>query len=80
MRRLSQAPKWLVGGLIAAILLTGLLAPSPWGPIAMSLVTLFLVWLLLLAWPVLDTQRRAVRTVVALGAAAMVFFRATGRL
>lgn len=80
MVKLTGAPKWLVGAVTAAFLLAGLLAPAPWGTLAMAVVTLFVVWLLTLAWPKLDTQGRAVRGFVALGAAAIVVARATGTL
>ena len=60
--RLARAPSWLVGLIPAVLLLGGLLAPLPWGPVLLGVVTLFLAWLLVLAWPSLDVPARAVRT------------------
>ena len=71
--RLTRAPRWLVGLVPAAVLLGGLLAPLPWGPLLLGVVALFLGWLLVLAWPALDARGRAVRTAVVgltIGAAA----------
>jgi Family of unknown function (DUF6703) len=62
--RLTRAPRWLVGLVPAVVLLGGLIAPVPWGPLLLGLVTLFLGWLLVLAWPALDTGGKALRTAV----------------
>lgn len=78
--RLTRAPKLLVFAVTVAVLLAGLFAPNPWGTIAMAIVTLFVLWLWVLAWPKLDTQGRVVRGLVTVAAATVVFFRATGSL
>jgi hypothetical protein len=59
--RLTRAPRWLVGLVPAVVLLTGLMAPVPWGPLLLGLVALFLGWLLVLAWPALDAGGKAIR-------------------
>ena len=58
---LTRIPRWVLGLTAAAVLLGGLLAPLPWGPLLLGLVALFLVWLLVLAWPALDGRGRASR-------------------
>jgi hypothetical protein len=77
--RLARAPRWLVGLIPAVVLLGGLLAPMPWGPLLLALVTLFLAWLLILAWPALDASGRAVRAVVVALTLAATIGRAFGR-
>lgn len=74
--RLTAAPKWLLGAGTAAILLGGLLAPSPWGPALLALVTLFLAWLLVLAWPRLQPGPRVARAGVVGALGALVVARA----
>jgi VIT1/CCC1 family predicted Fe2+/Mn2+ transporter len=70
--RLHRAPRWLVGALPGVVLLAGLLAPAPWGPALLGLVTLFLGWLLALSWPRLEVRSRALRTLVVVILAAFV--------
>jgi hypothetical protein len=74
LARIATAPKWLVGLAAGAVLLGGLLAPSPWGPLLLLVVAAFLGWLVLLSWPALDTRGRLIRLVtlgLVLGAAAV---------
>lgn len=78
--RLSGLPKWLLGILTGGLLLGGLLAPSPWGPAMLGLVTVFLLWLLVLAWPRLSGSARLTRAVVVAALAAAVAARAAGVL
>lgn len=77
---LHTAPRWLVGAVPGVLLLAGLLAPAPWGAILLGLVTLFIVWLLALSWPRLETSARLVRTIVALILAGAVAASALGWL
>jgi hypothetical protein len=77
--RLARAPRWLVGLVPAVLLLGGLVAPVPWGPLLLGLVTLFLTWLLVLAWPALDAGGRAVRAVVVALTLAATIGRAFGK-
>lgn len=78
--RLTGLPKWLLAVLTAGFLLGGLLAPPPWGPIMLGVVTVFLLWLLLLAWPRLTPSARLTRAVVVALLAGAVAARATGVL
>lgn len=78
--RLTRMPKWLLGVLIGGLLIAGLMAPVPSGPVAMGIVALFLTWLLVLAWPKLDTGGRFVRGAVAAASIALVVARSTGAL
>lgn len=78
LRTLTRAPKWLVGLVSAALLLGGLLAPAPWGPLLLGVVAAFLVWLLVLAWPRLERPARVVRVVVVVLLVAFVIARAAG--
>jgi hypothetical protein len=78
--RLHRAPRWLVGALPGVLLLAGLLAPAPVGPVILGVVTLFLGWLLALSWPRLAARPRLLRTVIVLLLAAFVVARATGTL
>lgn len=78
LARLTSLPRWLVGLVPAAVLLGGLLAPLPWGPVLLGLVTLFLFWLLVLSWPRIDGRSRAVRTLVVLLLAAATAARGAG--
>lgn len=77
---LHAAPRWLVGAIPGVLLLAGLLAPAPWGPILLALVTLFIAWLLALSWPRLEAKSRFLRTGVVLLLAAVVAARAAGWL
>lgn len=76
--RLSSAPKAILGVATGAILLGGLLAPSPWGPALLGLVVLFLAWLLMLAWPKLSAGPRLIRLVVVAALAVLVVARGAG--
>lgn len=78
--KLTSLPKWLLGALTGALLLGGLLAPSPWGPIMLGIVALFLCWLLVLAWPRLATGARVTRAIVVVAMAGAVAARAAGVL
>lgn len=78
LARLTRVPRWLLGLAAAAALLGGLLAPLPWGPLLLGLVALFLIWLLVLAWPALDGRSRASRLAVVGLLVAVTFARAAG--
>lgn len=78
--RLTNMPKWLLGVLTAGVLLGGLLAPAPWSPLLLSIVVLFLAWLLVLAWPRLEPSARTIRTAVTGALVALIIARAVGAL
>jgi len=67
LRRLTTAPRWLVALTTLAVLLGGLFAPRPWGPLLLALVVMFFTWLVVLSWPRLTTGARAARLAVVLG-------------
>jgi hypothetical protein len=73
---LTRLPRWLLGLAAAAALLGGMLTPSPWGPLLLGLVALFLIWLLVLAWPALDARARTSRVAVVALLVGVTFARA----
>ncbi len=77
---LTRLPRWIAGLIPGVLLLGGLLAPVPWGPLLLAIVTLFLGWLLALSWPRLDGRSRTLRTIVVLLAAFLVLARHLGVL
>lgn len=75
---LTRLPRWIAGLLPGVLLLGGLLAPVPWGPLLLTVVTLFLGWLLALSWPRLDGRSRTLRIVIVLLAAFLAIARFLG--
>ncbi len=78
---LARMPKWIIVVLMASFLFLGLIQTGDlaWlGGIFLSIVTLFLAWLLILAWPVLPAQARFIRLVVVLAAAGITVFKFMG--
>jgi hypothetical protein len=75
---LTRIPRLLLGIAAAAALLGGLLAPLPWGPLLLGVVALFLIWLLVLAWPALDGRGRASRLAAVALLVVVTFARAAG--
>ena len=78
---LSRTPKWLIVIVMASLLFLGLIQTGnlAWlGGIFLSIVTIFLAWLLVLAWPVLPAQARFIRLVVVLAAAGITVFKFMG--
>jgi len=67
LQRLTTAPRWLVALTTVAVLLGGLFAPRPWGPVLLAVVVLFFTWLVVLSWPQLTGGARVARLVVVLG-------------
>jgi hypothetical protein len=61
---LNNLPGWLVPVVLGIFLVAGLAWQSPWSSVFLVVVGLFLLWLLLLAWPILDTKGRLMRVVV----------------
>ncbi|MFA7323229.1 MAG: DUF6703 family protein [Candidatus Nanopelagicales bacterium] len=79
---LNRLPRWLVVVAMGGLLFLGLIQTGDlaWvGGICLLVVTAFLGWLLVLAWPVLPTQARAVRTVVVLAALGITALKFLGR-
>lgn len=72
---LNRMPGWIVPVILGVFLVAGLAWQSPWSSLFLVVVGLFLLWLLLLAWPILDTKGRLMRVVVV----ALVFVAAVLR-
>lgn len=65
-------PRWMVTIGLAALLVAGLLAPAPYGPVCLGVVVALMAWLTYLAWHEGDRSRRVIRLVaLALGGAAL---------
>ncbi|HEY6740111.1 MAG TPA: DUF6703 family protein [Actinopolymorphaceae bacterium] len=74
---LYHRPRWLLAGMTTALVVVGLAAPRPWGPICLGLVAFLLAWLAYLSWPDGDRGRRVIRLVMvglALGAFVLRLF------
>lgn len=77
LRRLHAAPRLLLVGVVAALLVVGLVAPPAAAVPCLVIVVAFLGWLTYLAWPTGGAQRKVLR-IVALGlAVAAIVVRAT---
>jgi hypothetical protein len=62
--RIHGLPKFLVPALIVALMLLGLFLPAPYSGIALTVVCLFIGWLMYLSWPLLDSKSRLIRLLV----------------
>lgn len=62
--RLHGLPRWVVPVVMAALLVTGFALEGWPAALCLALVGLFLLWLLLLSWPVLRPGSKAVRVIV----------------
>ena len=77
---LSRLPRWVFPVVLAAILLTGMLIPSPViGGILLSLIVIALGWLVALSWPLLSVPSRLLRLLVVGGLLLVVFGKFSGR-
>lgn len=75
------APRWLLVVVLALLLFGGLALTLTWlAGTLLVIVGLFLLWLLLLAWPVLTPKSRLMRAVVVVGLFGVAIFKYTGRL
>lgn len=82
LETINRLPRWLVVVVLGSLLFLGLIQTGDlaWlGGIMLLIVTAFLGWLLILAWPVLPTQGRIVRTIVVLGALGITVLKFLGR-
>jgi hypothetical protein len=64
LRRLAALPRWAIVFAVVAALLIGLLASGLWGVLMLTVLALFLGWLLLLSWPALAPPARLPRAIV----------------
>jgi hypothetical protein len=74
--RIHSLPRFIVPGLIAILMVVGLLVDPPFSGIALSVVSVFIGWLMYLSWPLLDSRSRLIRFIVFLiliGATAVNF-------
>jgi hypothetical protein len=62
--RIHALPKFLVPSLIAVLMLLGLFSPAPYSGIALTVVCIFIGWLMYLSWPLLDSKSRMIRFLV----------------
>ena len=59
--RLHRLPSWLVPLIMLVLAVAGLIVGGVAGFVALGLVAVFLAWLALLSWPVLDSRARLLR-------------------
>lgn len=62
--RIHGLPKFLVPALIVGLMLLGLFLSAPYSGIALTVVCLFIGWLMYLSWPLLDSKSRLIRLLV----------------
>jgi hypothetical protein len=62
--RLHDLPRWVLLVVVAALAIGGAALPGWPGAICLAVVTVFVGWLLYLAWPSLPTSRRLTRLFV----------------
>jgi len=62
--RIHALPKFLVPGIIAVLMLLGLFLAAPYSGIALTVVSVFIGWLMYLSWPLLDPRSRLIRVLV----------------
>jgi len=62
--RIHGLPKFLVPGLIAVLMVLGLFLQAPYSGIALTVVSVFIGWLMYLSWPLLDSKSRTIRLLV----------------
>ena len=80
---LHGAPRWLIVVVMALALVAGLILSGPYtvlGGALLLLVALLLVWLLALAWPVLNTSSRLVRLFAVVSLAGVGILKILGML
>lgn len=62
--RIHGLPKVLVPGLIAVLMLLGLFLPAPYSGISLTVVSVFIGWLMYVSWPLLDSKSKFLRFLV----------------
>jgi hypothetical protein len=75
LERLARVPRAVSLGVLAVVLVAGVLAPRPWGGIAFALVAIVLGWFLFLTWERLRLPERLMRAAVLLLAVAVAVVR-----
>lgn len=61
MLLLHQLPRWLVPGVLAALLVAGLALGGPGGLVLLAVLAAVLGWFAYLSWPTLGSQARGLR-------------------
>lgn len=64
LMRINIWPRWVIPFGMFAFLLAGLIFPGVIGGVFISIVGLFVGWLLALSWPMLDSKSRILRFIV----------------
>ena len=64
MVKLHALPRWLIPVAMAVLLVTGFALEGVLAGLCLLAVGLFLLWLVLLSWPVLTVGSKAIRVVV----------------
>lgn len=77
---LTRVPKWLLIVTMAGLLFAGFVLPALIGAFLLFLVVLFLIWLVALSWPVLNTSSKLLRVIVIIALLGIVVFKSMGRL
>jgi hypothetical protein len=62
--RIHGLPKFLVPSLIAVFMLLGLFLEPPYSGISLTVVSVFIGWLMYVSWPLLDSKSRLIRILV----------------
>lgn len=62
--RIHALPKFLVPVLIAGLMLLGLFLQPPYSGISLTVVCVFIGWLMYLSWPLLDPRSKLIRFLV----------------
>jgi len=75
---IHRLPRWLLVVAMVVLLVGGLAAPRPFGPVCLGVVAVFLGWLTYLAWPEGGRGRRGMRVVAMLLAIGATVVRAVG--
>lgn len=81
--RLHAMPRWILPVVMGLALTAGLFVSGPWawlGAVLLVFIALFLVWMFVLAWPVLSPGAKFARILVVAGLLGMAALKAMGRL
>jgi hypothetical protein len=80
---MHRIPRWVVPVIMGLLLTGGLFLSGSWawlGAVCLALVGLFLLWLFLLAWPILTPGGKAARALAVVAVLGLTVLKATGRL
>jgi hypothetical protein len=79
LQTMSRIPRPLIVIGLAAFLVGGLLAPSAIGAVLLTVLGVFLAWLIALSWPILPAASRAMRIITVGLVFGAAWLRASGR-